>query len=73
MNNTRDLIDKADKLLADKSYEPAKTEYQNAIAIKPAETYPKGQRLKRLTIQLAEIAKKKALDDQYTFHPCQCR
>jgi len=37
------LIEKADKLLTEKSYEPAKTEYQNAIVIKPAEAYPKGK------------------------------
>jgi tetratricopeptide (TPR) repeat protein len=58
------LIDKADKLLADKSYEPAKTEYQNAIAIKPAEVYPKGK-IEEIDKVLAEIAKKKALDDLY--------
>jgi len=59
------LIEKADKLLADQSYEPAKTEYQNAIIIKPAEAYPKGKIIEINAI-LAEIAKKKALDDQYT-------
>ena len=58
------LIDKADKLLADKSYEPAKTEYQNAIALKPAEAYPKGK-IDEIDKALAEITKKKALDDQY--------
>ena len=59
------LIEKADKLLADKSYEPAKTEYQNASAIKPAESYPKGK-IVEINDVLAGIAKKKALDDQYT-------
>jgi tetratricopeptide (TPR) repeat protein len=58
------LIDKADKLLADKSYEPAKTEYQNAIALKPAEIYPKGK-IEEIDKVLADIAKKRALDDQY--------
>jgi tetratricopeptide (TPR) repeat protein len=58
------LIEKADKLLTDKSYEPAKTEYQNAIVIKPAEAYPKGK-IVEINAILAEIAKKKALDDQY--------
>jgi tetratricopeptide (TPR) repeat protein len=59
------LIEKADKLLADKSYEPAKTEYQNASAIKPAESYPK-EKIVEINDVLAEIAKKKAFDDQYT-------
>jgi len=60
----KSLIEKADKLLTDKSYEPAKTEYQNAIVIKPAEAYPKGK-IAEIDKMLAEIAKKKALDDQY--------
>jgi hypothetical protein len=58
------LIEKADKLLADKSYEPAKTEYQNAAALKPVESYPK-EKIIGINAILAEIAKKKALDDQY--------
>jgi len=61
----KSLIEKADKLLTDKSYEPAKTEYQNAIVIKPAEAYPKGK-IVEIDKMLAEIAKKKALDDLYT-------
>jgi len=59
------LIEKADKLLADKSYEPAKTEYQNASSIKPAEAYPKGKIIE-INAVLEAIAKKKALDDQYS-------
>ncbi|MGA2823246.1 MAG: hypothetical protein ABSE72_06930 [Bacteroidales bacterium] len=59
------LIEQADKLLEDKSYEPAKTEYLNASAIKPAETYPK-EKITEIDKLLAEIARKKALDDQYT-------
>jgi hypothetical protein len=58
------LIEKADKLLADKSYEPAKTEYQNAATLKPVEAYPKGK-IVEINAILADIAKKKALDDQY--------
>jgi len=58
-------IEKADKLLADKSYEPAKTEYQNALTLKPSEQYPKGK-IEEITKVLDDIAKKKALDDQYT-------
>jgi len=61
----KSLIEKADKMLADKSYEPAKTEYQNAIVLKPAEAYPKGK-IAEIDKMLAEIAKKKALEDQYT-------
>ena len=61
----KDLIGKADSLLAGKSYEPAKTDYQEALALKPAETYPK-QKITEIDKTLDEIAKKKALDDQYT-------
>ncbi len=59
------LIDKADTLLAEKSYEQARTEYQNAESLKPSEVYPKGK-IEEINKVLAEIAKKKALDDQYT-------
>ena len=58
-------IEKADKLLADKSYDPAKTEYQSALAIKPAEQYPK-QKIAEIDKTLADLAKLKALDDQYS-------
>jgi tetratricopeptide (TPR) repeat protein len=61
----KSLLEKADKLLADKSYEPAKTEYQNAAVIKPAEAYPK-EKIAEIDKVLADIAKKKALDDNYT-------
>ncbi len=60
----KNLIEKADKLLTDKSYEPAKTEYQNAQVIKPAEEYPKGK-IVEINFILDYIAKKKAIDDQY--------
>ena len=67
----KDLIDKADKLLADKSYEPAKTNYQDALALKPGETYPKGK-IEEIDKVLAEIAREKALDDQYASIDCRC-
>ena len=54
----------ADKLLADKSYKPAKTEYQKASALKSAEQYPK-TKLAEIDKALAEIARLKAIDDQY--------
>lgn len=57
-------IDKADKLLAAKSYDPARTEYQSAGTIKPSEDYPK-QKISEIDNILAGIAKQKALDDQY--------
>ena len=61
----RTLIDTADKLFAGKSYEPAKTNYQDALALKPGEAYPKGK-IEEIDKVLAEIARKKALDDQYS-------
>ncbi len=60
----KSTIDKADKLLAAKTYDQAKTEYQNALLIKPDETYPK-TKVAEIDLQLAAIAKQKALDDQY--------
>ncbi len=60
----KSLIEKADKLLADKSYQPAKTEYQNAAILKPTEEYPKGK-IGEINFILDYIAKKKAIDDQY--------
>jgi tetratricopeptide (TPR) repeat protein len=60
----KSLVAKADKLLAAKTYEPAKTEYQNALLIKPGETYPTAK-IAEIDLQLAAIAKQKALDDQY--------
>ncbi len=37
------LIASADRQLADKSYEPAKSDYKKALALKPGETYPKSK------------------------------
>jgi len=58
-------IHKADSLLALKSYDPAKIEYQNALKIKPAESYPKSK-LSEIDQVLAALAKDKALQDQYS-------
>jgi len=58
-------VDKADKLLADKSYDLAKSEYLNASSIKPAEVYPK-TKVTEIDKILADIAKQKLLDDQYS-------
>ncbi|MCX6248423.1 MAG: hypothetical protein NTW10_11885 [Bacteroidetes bacterium] len=59
-----DLIAAADKLLADKSYQPAKLQYQAALQVKPDESYPK-DRIKEIDLALGDLAKQKALDDQY--------
>ncbi|MCX6251108.1 MAG: hypothetical protein NTX61_10195 [Bacteroidetes bacterium] len=59
-----DFITKADKLLAEKSYEPAKNQYQAALNIKSAEKYPK-DKIAEIDVTLADMAKQKALDDQY--------
>ena len=58
------ILANADSLLTLKSYEPARTEYQNALKIKPAETYPKGKLAEIATI-LELFARQKALEDQY--------
>lgn len=55
----------ADKLLAEKAYEPAKTEYQKAGALKAAEQYPK-TKLAEIERALADAARLKAIEDQYT-------
>ncbi len=58
-------IARADKLLADKNYEAAKTEYQGTLVIKPAEAYPK-TKIAEIDGILDGIAKQKALNEQYT-------
>ena len=59
------LIANADKLLSEKSYQPAKIDYQKALQIKPAEQYPK-DKISLIDAALADLAKLKNLDDQYT-------
>ena len=53
-----------DKLLSEKSYQRAKTEYQNAISIKPGEKYPK-DKVSEIDLLLATIEKQKSIEDQY--------
>jgi hypothetical protein len=60
-----DIIAAADKLLADKSYQPAKVQYQSALKLKPEEKYPK-DRIAEIDLAMTDLAKQKALDDQYT-------
>ena len=60
-----DIIAAADKLLSDKSYQPAKVQYQSALKLKPDEKYPK-DRIAEIDVALADLVKQKALDDQYT-------
>jgi hypothetical protein len=54
----------ADKFFGEKDYEQARTGYINAGKIKPSEIYPK-EKITEIGTLLAEIAKQKALDDQY--------
>ncbi len=54
----------ADKFFGEKDYEQARTGYINAGKIKPSELYPK-EKITEIGTLLAEIAKQKALDDQY--------
>jgi len=57
-------ISAADKLLQSKSYEPAKSEYQNALAIKPGEPYPAGK-IADIEKILADLAAARSLDENY--------
>jgi hypothetical protein len=52
---------KADQLLLTRSYEPAKTEYQNAATLKPDEQYPK-VKIAAIDKILADL---KAFEDKY--------
>jgi len=58
------LIANADKLLAAKSYDQAKAEYEKAAGLKPSEAYPKSK-IQEIDKQLAELARLKKLDDDY--------
>ena len=58
------LITNADKLLAAKTYDQAKAEYQKASVLKPTEAYPK-TKIQEIDKQLAELARLKKLDDDY--------
>ena len=57
-------ITAGDKLLAAKSYAEAKAQYNVALALKPGEVYPAGK-ITEIDKTLAELAKQKALDDEY--------
>ncbi|MCX6268543.1 MAG: hypothetical protein NTW16_14500 [Bacteroidetes bacterium] len=59
------IISRADKLLSDKSYEPALTDYRTALNMKPAEEYPKGK-IGEITQILAGLEKQKSLEAQYS-------
>ncbi len=63
-----DLITKADEYFGNKSYELAKTTYQQAIGIKPADTYAKQRiaEIDRISQENARLAsEQKARDTQY--------
>ncbi len=62
--NYKSAIASADKLLSDKSYDLAKSDYAKASGLKPAEQYPK-TKIAEIDAALAAIAKQKALDDEY--------
>ena len=57
-------IAEGDKLLTTRSYEPARTAYTTASGLKPDEQYPK-TKLGEIDAALAEIARLKALDEEY--------
>ena len=56
------LIAAADKLMGSKDYEAAKSKYNEAIAVKENEQYPK-DKIKEIERILAEIAQKKAEEE----------
>jgi len=58
------LIKTGDKMLEEKTFEEAKLQYQSALQLKPASEYPPAK-IREIDLVLGEIAKKKALDDQY--------
>ncbi|MEI7898102.1 MAG: hypothetical protein WCJ26_13770 [bacterium] len=58
------FIASADRLLSTKSYEPARAEYQNALGVKPAETYP-AQKITEIDKLLADLAATKSLEENY--------
>ena len=60
----RQIIAKADNLLSLKSYDPAKTEYTNAQAVKPSEQYPK-DKIAEIDKAIADIAHKNEIDSKY--------
>ncbi|MCK9422563.1 MAG: hypothetical protein M0Q38_08200, partial [Bacteroidales bacterium] len=63
-NEYQTIIANADKLFTDKSYTLARTEYSNALALKPAESYPK-EKITVIDNLLAGIAAQKATDEKY--------
>lgn len=58
----RQLIAQADNLMAAAQLEQAKTSYQNALAIKPAESYPSSQ-ISKIDAQIAE---KNKIEQEYS-------
>ncbi|MCX6286862.1 MAG: hypothetical protein NTY96_07095, partial [Bacteroidetes bacterium] len=58
-------ITTADKLLASKYFSEAKTQYNEALAIKPGEVYP-GTKIAEIDKVLEEIARQKAIDSEFS-------
>ncbi len=64
--NYSDAIAKGDNLFNQKDYENSRTEYRNALTIKPGETYPQ-QRIDEIGTLLAQLsAAQKAYEDAIT-------
>ena len=59
-----DAIAQGDKLFNGKQYEQAITAYNNALSIKPEETYPQ-QQIEAARQGIADLAAQQALDDSY--------
>ncbi|MFC2102331.1 hypothetical protein ACFLS7_04995 [Bacteroidota bacterium] len=58
------LISSSDNLFADKDYQAAKTGYNQALSLKPTESYP-ASKVTEIDAILAEIARIEALELQY--------
>ncbi|MEI6898904.1 MAG: hypothetical protein WCL00_03420, partial [Bacteroidota bacterium] len=58
------LIKKGDGLMVQKSFAEAKGEYENALKLKPSESYPK-TKIVEIDKLMADIAAQKALDEKY--------
>jgi len=58
------LIASADQLMTSREFEKARVTYQEAQALKPAETYPAGK-ISEIDTELKMLADQKALDEKY--------
>ncbi|MEZ5104779.1 MAG: hypothetical protein R2757_09810 [Draconibacterium sp.] len=58
--NYNNLIQQADRFFTSKTYDQSKGKYNDALALKPDEEYPKGR-----IVEIEKILQQQALDEQY--------